>query len=100
MLRWPVQLRIHLSNVRKFDRIAFYLRTVFLDKVLSAFRVYQQAGNALPLLTTYRLAHLDHDLICHVFSDRNPRIFDIHDHIATDLRYDRNNASYYKSEIL
>ncbi len=46
MLRWPVQLRIHLSNVRKFDRIAFYLRTVFLDKVLSAFRVYQQAGNA------------------------------------------------------
>ena len=46
MLRWPVQLRILLSNVRKFDRIAFYLRTVFLDKVLSAFRVYQQAGNA------------------------------------------------------
>ena len=57
MLRWPVQLRIHLSNVRKFDRIAFYLRTVFLDKVLSAFRVYQQAGNAFFTIDRSSLFH-------------------------------------------
>lgn len=57
MLRWPVQLRIHLSNVRKFDRIAFYLRTVFLDKVLSAFRVYQQAGNAFFAIDRSSLFH-------------------------------------------
>ena len=57
MLRWPVQLRILLSNVRKFDRIAFYLRTVFLDKVLSAFRVYQQAGNAFFAIDRSSLFH-------------------------------------------
>ena len=57
MLRWPVQLRILLSNVRKFDRIAFYLRTVFLDKVLSAFRVYQQAGNAFFAIGRSSLFH-------------------------------------------
>lgn len=57
MLRWPVQLRIHLSNVRKFNRIAFYLRTVFLDKVLSAFRVYQQAGNAFFTIDRSSLFH-------------------------------------------
>lgn len=57
MLRWPVQLRILLSNVRKFNRIAFYLRTVFLDKVLSAFRVYQQAGNAFFTIDRSSLFH-------------------------------------------
>ena len=57
MIRWPVQLRILLSNVRKFDRIAFYLRTVFLDKVLSAFRVYQQAGNAFFAIDRSSLFH-------------------------------------------
>ncbi len=31
---------------------------------------------------------------------RKARILDIHDHVATDFRYDRNHASGYKSEIL
>ncbi len=42
----------------------------------------------------------DHNLLCHLFADRNTGVLHVHDHIAPDSVYHRDRPSHNKTEVL